>query len=149
MSMILSLHVKSCWEPTFQFQQKVQNSKRDKIVFHGWNNTFLLFWKDVKLRLYLIWEIRLYETFRNLAMVSFDEFPHRCKKSWALIGSAPQGIMVHDSWSMHRFENSPYLDRHLDWAVSIEPFDLISVIFFGLFLWSLHIYRFYISKGIS
>ena len=52
------------------------------------------------------------------------------------------------SLGMHRFENSPYLDRHLDWAVSIEPFDLIFVTFDGLFLWSLHIYRFYISKGI-
>ena len=44
------------------------------------------------------------------------------------------------------FENSAYSSLHLDWAVLIVPFDWIFVTVFGYFLWSSHIYRFYIAK---
>ena len=85
---------------------------------------FLLFWKEVKLGLYLIWEIRLYETFRNLAIVSFDEFPHRCKKSWALIGSAPQGIIEYASiWKLGLFR-SPFGLSCFDWTIRLDLRDL-------------------------
>ena len=49
-------------------------------------------------------------------------------------------------FGLHQFENSTYSSLHLDWAASIVPFDWIFVTVFGYFLWSSHIYRFYIAK---